>query len=45
MTRYLTAIVLVALLVLQGCGQTGDLYWPDDEQIEVDEDKDNETDT
>lgn len=33
----LTTIVLL-LFLLVGCGQTGDLYWPPDEQVVVDDD-------
>ncbi|MDH3647808.1 MAG: lipoprotein [Gammaproteobacteria bacterium] len=39
MNRFLFAIALTVLLGLGACGQTGDLYWPEDEQVEVDEDE------
>ncbi|MBT8136133.1 MAG: lipoprotein [Gammaproteobacteria bacterium] len=32
-------VLLVALLALQGCGQTGDLYWPEQEQVEIDDEE------
>lgn len=33
--------LLVALLAVQGCGQTGDLYWPEQEQeqVEIDDEQ------
>ncbi|MDH3588084.1 MAG: lipoprotein [Gammaproteobacteria bacterium] len=39
MIRYLVAVLIIALFAMQGCGQTGDLYWPEDEQVEVDEEE------
>lgn len=37
--RSCIALLLMALFVMQGCGQTGDLYWPEEEQVEVDEEE------
>ena len=36
--RALAGALALALL-LAGCGQTGDLYWPEDEQTVVGEDE------
>ena len=45
MTRYLFAIFLIVLLGLSACGQTGDLYWPEDEQVEIDKDESEDDDS
>lgn len=31
-------MLLIVILGLSACGQTGDLYWPADEQVEIDKD-------
>lgn len=42
MMRSCLALLLVAMLAAQGCGQTGDLYWPVEEQVEVDDEENRE---
>ena len=39
LTRLVFAIFLLVLLGLGACGQTGELYWPEEEPIEVDEEE------
>ncbi len=34
------AALFIVFVMLTGCGQTGDLYWPEDEKTVVDEDED-----
>lgn len=34
----IVATCLLFVLIACGCGQTGDLYWPEDEQTVVDDD-------
>lgn len=34
------AALLVFLVLSTACGQTGDLYWPEEEKTVVDEDED-----
>ncbi|MBT8131488.1 MAG: lipoprotein [Gammaproteobacteria bacterium] len=45
MIRQRLLIFVIAVFMLHGCGQTGDLYLPDEDQVEVsDEEKESQQD-
>lgn len=38
----LRLILLFVVMLSAGCGQTGDLYWPDKEKVIIDDDESEE---